>query len=165
MLRGPEHHQIRLDRRGYKISGTTGKFTGAAAGKGPKLYVVAYRGKPIYVGVTSQRLSARFRLGWKATGENGYHGYAFRNVIDKADIAVWSLPDQGRGDARADRRDMETIEAEVVFAIRHRTGQWPMHQTEIHFWPSKAKHRRAAAAVLAQYALRIGEPAGRLAGQ
>jgi hypothetical protein len=38
----------------------------------------------------------------------------------------------------------------VVFLIRQ-GGQWPAHQTEIHFHPSDAVHREAAASIMARY--------------
>jgi hypothetical protein len=46
--------------------------------------------------------------------------------------------------------DIETVETEVVFLIRA-AGQWPLHQTEIHFHPSKQMHRDVAASVMARY--------------
>jgi hypothetical protein len=46
--------------------------------------------------------------------------------------------------------DIETVEAEVVFLIRG-AGQWPLHQTEIHFHTSTQVHRDAAAKVMSQY--------------
>ena len=49
-----------------------------------------------------------------------------------------------------DSRGRPTVEAEVVFLIRS-AGQWPLHQTEIHFHPSTQIHRDAAASVMAHY--------------
>jgi hypothetical protein len=46
--------------------------------------------------------------------------------------------------------NVETIEAEIVFLIRQR-GQWPSHQTEIHFHPSRPYHRKAAEAIVNRY--------------
>ncbi len=46
--------------------------------------------------------------------------------------------------------DIEIVEAEVVFLIRS-AGQWPLHQTEIHFHPSQQVHREVAASVMARY--------------
>lgn len=48
--------------------------------------------------------------------------------------------------------DLETVEAEVVFLIRQEYGQWPEHQTEIHFHRSSAEHRKLARMVVAYYA-------------
>lgn len=52
---------------------------------------------------------------------------------------------------RADR-DVETIEAEVVFLIRQ-ARQWPRFQTEIHFHESNDEHRRIAAKIASRYRL------------
>jgi hypothetical protein len=46
--------------------------------------------------------------------------------------------------------DIETIEAEVVFLIRA-AGQWPTHQTEIHFHESNEEHRAIAHSIMARY--------------
>jgi hypothetical protein len=48
--------------------------------------------------------------------------------------------------------DIETVEAEVVFLIRC-AGQWPLHQTEIHFHPSGDVHRAVAKTIFDTYAL------------
>ncbi len=48
-------------------------------------------------------------------------------------------------------KDIETVEAEVVFLIRQRTDQWPKYQTEIHFHQSNNAHRAAAQAILNHY--------------
>jgi len=111
----------------------------------PKLYIVARRGRPIYVGITNQPIRARLRLGWTADGTHGYYGYAFRHHLKAADLFVWFHP-QVRG--KAPIRDLETVEAEVAYLVRKR-GQWPAFQTEIHFYPSRATHRRAAQSVVA----------------
>ena len=50
--------------------------------------------------------------------------------------------------------DIETIEAEVVFLIRG-AGQWPLHQTEIHFHPSTQLQRDMAAAIMAHYRIQL----------
>jgi hypothetical protein len=144
-LRGPDVYRIAFDSNGYKVANTLGgdSFTGRAAAKCHKLYAVAIDGLPAYVGITRQRLSARLRLGWKAQGESGYYGYAWRHNPGTGALHVWHLHDDGLPDAA---RYLETVEAEVVYLIRQ-AGQWPTHQTEIHFWPSSAEHRAAATLV------------------
>jgi hypothetical protein len=47
-------------------------------------------------------------------------------------------------------RDIETVEAEVVFLIRSK-GQWPLFQTEIHFHESSEQHRMIAAAIIGHF--------------
>jgi hypothetical protein len=44
-------------------------------------------------------------------------------------------------------KELETVEAEVVFLIRC-AGQWPRGQTEIHFHPSEKEHRDLAAKIV-----------------
>jgi hypothetical protein len=119
-------------------------FKGRAAQSWPKLYVAVADRKPIYVGVTRQSMRNRLRLGWEADGSTGYHGYAWRHQMKAASLMVW-YADADRGDDS--QRELETIEAEVVFAIRS-GGQWPPFQTEIHFYASDANHRRLAKDIL-----------------
>jgi hypothetical protein len=38
----------------------------------------------------------------------------------------------------------------VVFLIRS-AGQWPLHQTEIHFHPSSSTHRQVAKNIMSLY--------------
>jgi hypothetical protein len=64
--------------------------------------------------------------------------------LTNASLFVW-YADADEGPAS--QRVLETIEAEIVFAIRQ-SGQWPAFQTEIHFYPSTKAHRRLAASVL-----------------
>lgn len=47
--------------------------------------------------------------------------------------------------------EVETIEAEIVFLIRQMGGQWPAHQTEIHFHASESRHREAAETIARRY--------------
>lgn len=83
----------------------------------------------------------------KANGKNGYHGYAWRHNNKSATLNVWCHMDaEDRSVA-----DIETVEAEVVFLIRQHLNQWPASQTEIHFHPSKAKHRKAAKTIFAYF--------------
>jgi hypothetical protein len=144
---GPESYNLTFDSERYAVlcaKGTT-KFSGLATSKLPKLYVIAVDTKPIYVGITRQFMRARFRLGFKATGENGYHGYAWRRELNQAQLYIWAHEDAPTVNAE---RDVETVEAEVVFLARL-AGQWPPYQTEIHFHPSSQIHRNVAAEIWA----------------
>lgn len=91
----------------------------------PKLYILKDQKNYLYVGVTIQSLTARFRSGLDAVGKHGYHGYKWR---DKAmvQLFVWSF-------VGLSKKQIENIESELVFVIRQQTGQWPINQTEIHF--------------------------------
>jgi len=140
---GPERYTLSFDPEKCKVTCPRGtaKFSRLATSKLPKLYIVAVEATPIYVGITRQSMRARFRLGFKATGANGYHGYAWRRELTAADLYVWFHEDPPA--EKADR-DIETVEAEIVFLVRQ-AGQWPAYQTEIHFHASTQVHRDAAA--------------------
>ncbi len=147
-IKGPDQYQLRYDGERFAISSETGssRFSGLAASKFPKLYVVSFDNEPIYVGITKQSLRNRLRLGWKADGANGYHGYAWRHIGNNATLNVWTHVNA------IDRQslDMETIEAEIVYLIRQQ-GQWPKFQTEIHFHESSEEHRALARQVIDHY--------------
>lgn len=125
------------------------KFTAPATSPVPKLYVVTVKGEeaPIYVGITRQSMRTRLRLGWTATGQTGYYGYHWRRDYEEVALDVWCDMSPAK---QKPMLDIETVEAEVVFLIR-RMGQWPLHQTEIHFHPSDSRHRDAAKAIVSQY--------------
>jgi len=146
-LLGPDRFQLTFDAHSVSVASISGQphFTGRAAAPSPKLYVVSAQARPFYVGVTKQPMRNRLRLGWNADGSSGYYGYAWRHLLRKATLDIWYHQTPG---ASAAIRDLETVEAEIVFLIRSRFKQWPQYQTEIHFHSSKPSHRRAAATVL-----------------
>src|SRR5207245_10034348 len=141
-LLGPDRFDLTFDAHGFNVASTSGRahFTGRSAGRSPKLYVISAQGRPFYVGVTTQPMRTRLRLGWKADGSTGYHGYKFRHALRSAALEIWYHPRPRSGAAF---RDLETIEAETVFLIRSRLSQWPQYQTEIHFYRSTLSHRHA----------------------
>mgnify|MGYP001572241875 CR=1 FL=1 len=104
-----------------------------------KLYIISYKNIPIYVGITKQPIRNRLNFGFKAEGKGGYHGYLWRRHREykKVGVSIWF----DKSDSH--QINMETIEAEIVYAIRKR-GQWPKDQTEIHFHQSGAEHRKWA---------------------
>ena len=142
LLSGPDSFSLSFDATGFEVRLPNGgrPFSGRASSRVPKLYVVVSRGLIVYVGVTKQPMRNRLRLGWTARGESGYYGYAWRYELTAASLHVWY-----HDDAATERActDVETIEAEVVHLVRC-SGQWPAHQTEIHFHPSSALHRHLA---------------------
>jgi hypothetical protein len=147
-IEGPERYRLTFTPDSFTVLCSKGsnKFSGIATLKLPKLYIVSVGGKPIYVGTTKQVIRNRLRLGWAATGESGYYGYAWRHGNTAAELDVWCHMDAiGRNEL-----DIETVEAEVVFLIRQ-AGQWPAHQTEIHFHPSEAAHGEAATSIMVHY--------------
>jgi hypothetical protein len=101
-------------------------FSGLATSKKPKVYIIKnYRGKPVYIGKSKQSLSNRLRQGLNAEGNNGYHGYKWKNKDEISIICIGF-------DETIDNVD-EIVEAEIVFQIRLKTNYWPEYQTEIHF--------------------------------
>lgn len=146
-IAGPERYRLSFDSNMFAVfcsKGTT-KFSGLATTKLPKLYVVSIEAKPVYIGVTRQSMRARLSLGFNATGENGYHGYAWRHKFQEATLDIWCHEDPP---AENPERDIETLEAEIVFLTRC-AGQWPEGQTEIHFHPSTEEHRENCCQYLA----------------
>lgn len=112
----------------------------------PKIYILKYKEKIIYVGITKMPLSSRFRYGLSASGQGGYHGYAWKQLASKEgsdpiNLYVYSFKSKER---------TEAIEAEVVYLIRHKTGNWPEHQTEIHFHQTTKIEKNIAEKVFAE---------------
>ena len=112
---------------------------GTANDKGPKIYILSLnKGKTrelIYVGITNQPLNIRFIQGLTAVGKNGYHGYHWKELANKdeskiIDLFVYKFDNKER---------TESIEAEIVYLIRNKTGKWPEYQTEIHFHQANDK--------------------------
>jgi len=149
---GPERYRLTFDARAFKVRCALGtdKFSGFSTSRLPKLYVVSIKHRPVYVGVTRRPIRARLRGGWRADGRGGYYGYAFRHKLVSAQLDVWCHQNAAGPNLNL---DLETVEAEVVYHIRQ-AGQWPLFQTEIHFRPSKAVHRRLAQRILSHYRLR-----------
>ncbi len=142
-IAGPERYKLCFDADKFVVTCSRGtpKFSGLATRKLPKLYVVSIEAKLIYVGITRQSMRTRFRGGFTASGENGYHGYAWRHCFTEAMLDIWCHED---APPQNSDRDMETIEAEVVYLARREGDQWPEGQTEIHFHPSAPEHREIA---------------------
>lgn len=90
-----------------------------------KLYIVIYKSDVIYVGSTKQDIRSRLRYGFTAKGKHGYYGYSWKN-LQKVDLCILCFP-------KRTTKQVEAIEAELVYLIRHHTGRWPEYQTEIHF--------------------------------
>ena len=109
-----------------------------------KLYTISSDNSLIYVGIAQQPMSARLRYGFMANGKGGYYGYKWKFLESTLKLAVWTAQSNG---VYASLRQLETVEAEVAYLCRHRAGQWPTHQHEIHFYPSESWHRDAAARI------------------
>lgn len=154
-LQGPARFKVTYtpDKASIVCERGTPRFSGDTSGSKPKLYVFSRVNIPIYVGATVRSMGARLRNGWTAAGEGGFYGYRFRHEGSQVDLDVWADidPVRQRDSGMRSGSDIETIEAEIVYLFRHRTGQWPAYQTEIHFYQSNADHRREAEKVMAHY--------------
>src|SRR5260221_12901436 len=94
-ISGPERYRLIFDATGFRVKCERGtpRFSGVATSKKPKLYIASIDDKPFYVGVTKQSLRTRLRSGWKANGESGYYGYAWRHHLTDAFLDVWCHDD------------------------------------------------------------------------
>jgi hypothetical protein len=130
------------------------KFLGPVAKHSSKVYVVSSGKRIIYVGSSKQPIRSRLYGAIKATGQNGYSGYPWKKSKEALNLDVWILPDvavvKGKRCLTA-----ETVEAEIVFLIRLKDGNWPPHQTEIHFHSSNAKHRKWALEIYKEIQKRV----------
>lgn len=145
-MRLEEPHRYELvvqDGRRYTVKNSHGgsTFLAPVTQHGPKLYVFALKGEPVYIGKTVQPISNRIRGGFQADGTGGYHGYSLRNEPQVLELLVWEVED-------ATERDLECVESEIVFLCRQRYEQWPKSQTEIHFHQSTEEHRVLARRIL-----------------
>jgi len=111
-----------------------------------KLYVVKDSKQICYVGVTSQPMSSRLRIGFADTGHYGYHGYKWKDKLEHAELLVWAFPDRGKD-------SVEAIEGELVYLLRHKTGRWPKYQMEIHFHPDASDKEKEIAETLVNICL------------
>lgn len=108
-----------------------------------KLYAVKEGEDICYVGITSQPMSSRLRIGFIDDGHYGYHGYKWKDKLEQAELLVWTFPDTARD-------SVEAIEAELVYYIREKTGNWPKYQMEIHFHRASEEERHIARVILDQ---------------
>ena len=111
-------------------------FTKPLTEKRYKLYAIKENKKILYIGITRQSLSSRFRLGLSADGGNGYHGYKWKDM-KKVKVLVWFFDNYNKN-------QLESIEAELVYLVRNKTNRWPRFQNEIHFNNNFAKGKKVA---------------------
>lgn len=109
--------------------------------KKPKLYLIKDRDEFVYVGITQQSLRNRFRYGFNADGESGYHGYKWKEK-SLIQLYVWCFDE-------LTPYQLEGVEAELVYLIRTKTGMWPIYQNEIHFNNDYDKAKEIAKSIYA----------------
>jgi len=130
-----------LEINGQKISHFVAPDTKAGI---QKLYVVKDGRDICYVGITSQSISSRLRTGVVDNGHYGYHGYKWKDKLKKAELLIWIFPDKTKAN------NVEAIEAELVYYIREKTGNWPKYQMEIHFHRASESEKQIAKSILSQ---------------
>jgi len=145
------HYEVKVSKTAYKCISVNGQPTDhfitpdTKAGI-QKLYVLKSGNEIYYVGVTSQSMSSRLRIGYRANGEQGYHGYKWIGKIPRAELLVWCFTE-------SDRSPVEAIEGELVYLVRNRTGKWPRYQMEIHFHPDASDKEKRIAETLVNICL------------
>lgn len=142
----------------YAVVGADGSrgFRTPVTNRCPKLYTYSRDDHLIYVGVAIRGITARLRDGMKANGAHGYHGYAWRKDGKPADLDIWLLTHADGSELH--EHALESIECEVVYAYRHRFGQWLPFQTEIHFRQITTTHTRLATRILDRYPVGPSKP-------
>lgn len=146
----PERFELTVVGDGFSIVAPGGgaNFRGPAACRCPKIYIISSGEEvPMYIGATVQSMRTRLRQGWDATGVTGYYGYRWRNSSTPLNLDIFYLQNCPEAEWQ---RQMETVEAEVAFLVRC-AGQWPIAQTEIHFYPSAEVHREIARKIAGHY--------------
>ncbi len=114
----------------------------ATKNKLSKLYVVKYKSRIIYIGITSRGFRERLRYGLSAKGDRnqgGYYGYKWKH-LDEVEILLWFFPGQKFS-------NIEGIEGELVYLVRNNTGKWPDYQMEIHFHNCTREEKNIAKAI------------------
>lgn len=146
MIEGYSIDRYRLEANGkdvevrLKLELTEGEGRSTVDGL-RKLYVILNEAEIWYVGETINPIKVRFQgsfvtyrsyLRHGKALSNGYKGYKWIEYAEKLNhltVAVFTLSDEKMGKER-----IEAIEGEVVYLVRDHTGNWPLHQNEIHFW-------------------------------
>ncbi len=112
-----------------------------------KIYIISSKKAVLYVGEANTSMKTRFQRGCTSYNyfintkktRSGYKGYkwldrkANPNRILNVSVAVF----ESKFDPKEKRDDIETIEGELVYLIREKTGLWPKFQNEIHFHNDK----------------------------
>ncbi len=104
-----------------------------------KIYILKHTDIYLYVGKTKQKIGTRLQQGFRSykndsanNRQAGYGGYKwikkYINTNMHLHLFVFDL-----GTSYSDNHT-EAIEAEIVYEIRKATNQWPLFQTEIHFY-------------------------------
>jgi hypothetical protein len=108
----------------------------ATLNKRAKIYILKNKENIIYIGYTSQSIANRLRYGINPKGAKGYHGYKWK-VHKKLELLLFVFDKELIGDQNEEDKKyinlIESVEAELVYLVRSKTGKWPENQNEIHF--------------------------------
>ena len=104
---------------------TIDKFSYPLTGSQFKIYVLTDKENILYVGTTKTSIKIRLRYWLSVNGQNGYHGYKWK-TMSTVRLFVWCFDE-------FDKVKIESVEAELVYLIRKKSGKWPISQNEIHF--------------------------------
>jgi hypothetical protein len=128
-------YQLKTKDKGYDILSPDGKktFVHPSTARGPKIYIIRLKHVFFYVGKTIQPMSQRFGFGFKPK-RKGEYGYKWRFEEQPLSVDVWHFS------KKISDRDLETIEAEIVYRFRSHAGYWPIQQNEIHFFDFNQNH-------------------------
>jgi hypothetical protein len=135
LIQGNEGERIigsKLDSKGNIVSFSSP----VTLKKRPKIYILKDKENIIYIGYTSQSIANRLRYGINPKWAKGYHGYKWK-VHEKLELLLFVfdnklIEDQNEKD-KTFIRFVESVEAELVYLVRSKTGKWPENQNEIHF--------------------------------
>lgn len=92
-----------------------------------KIYILTDKKEVLYIGTSRQSIRNRLRSGLSAN-KYAYKWSDFSNV----NLFVWCFNELDKG-SQKEKDEIENIEAELAFIVRHKTGKWPDCQNEIHF--------------------------------
>jgi len=90
-----------------------------------KIYLLKNADFYQYVGATTQPIDKKLKQGLRGNAKYGYHGYKWKNQ-EIIECFVWIFNG-------FTKKQMEAVEAELVFQIRSKYRRWPEYQNEIHF--------------------------------
>lgn len=141
-------YKLKISKSGYQCLSVNGEkvshfISPDTKPNKQKLYVLKDGSEIYYVGMTSQPISARLRIGYRAKGEHGYHGYKWIGEVSSAELLVWCF-------THDDPAITEAIEGELVYLIRNNTGKWPTYQMEIHFHNATDSEKQIAGSICSQ---------------
>ena len=130
--KGERNIQDKLDAQRNIVSFTSP----VTLNKRAKIYILKDKESIIYIGYTSQSIANRLRYGINPKGAKGYSGYKWKG-LDEIELLLFVFDKELIGDKNEEDKKIisfvESVEAELVYLVRSKTGKWPKNQNEIHF--------------------------------